>query len=270
MTSVENINAFDKERQNTNLYNFLQGEIGLDYNVPEERGFNIMGNIGSILNTNPNVLKNVYNGLIINTFNTTDNSNNLVNNIQPTNNDWATSNSNIVQTPLLFSNYDFLNKQSDLLPTYPNTNGIPNKYITPNYNLEINGTASPTLYGESLAFINNPDLLTNPHNNIGNEVETYGLAVNNGMRSISQGKNVCVENDIVKPGYNIPNLGIQSNGKTYVANPSPQFSGQTRDNLYSVGNWAQCTDNSCNVFANQNGQQSNFIQEFNTSVGKSC
>ena len=271
MTSVKNINAYDKERQNTNLYSFLKGDIGIDYTVPEEKGFEIQGNIGAIFNTNPNKLKNVWNGLIVNTLNKTNNSLNLVNNIEPSKADYSSQNSHVVPTPLLFNQWDFLNKQSELLPTYPNSNNIPNKFITPDYNLEINGTASPTLYGESLAFINNHELITNPHNNIGNELEPYGLAVPNGGRALSQGKNSCVKDGFVQPGLNVPNLGIQhNNNNSFVANPSPQFPGQTREDLYTVGNWAQCTDNSCSVFANPYSTDSNFIQEFNTYVGDRC
>lgn len=267
MTSIENINEFDKQRQNTNLYSFLQGKIGIDYTVPEEQGFEIQGNIGAILNTKEQILKDVNNGLIINTLNRTNNNLNLINNIEPNKADWSTQNSHVIPTPLLLNDHYFLHKKSDLLPIYPNSENIPNKYITPDYNLEIDGKASPTLYGESLAFINKPELIINPFNNIGNELEPYGLAVSSGMRGLSQGKNSCIKDGFVQPGLNVPVLGIQNNNKSYVANPSPQYNGQTRENLYAVGNWAQCTDNNqCSVF----GPPYNFIREFNTFVGTDC
>ena len=243
MSSIDNI----KNQNNLNLNNFLQGNRS-NYTVLEEKGFQTTGNIGSLLNVNENSLKNVHDGIMLNLKNETDNSQVTIGRIKAEKFDWQVAKHSQPTTPQL-CNRLYSNNQlsSELLPYYPNSvsksnpTGIQNKVLTPDCNMKINGEPSPTLYGISTAFVNDISLLTDPYNNIGNEVNQYGLVsedgfvYDSGMRSLGQGRSSC------KPmvtSADIPLLKTTENKhKSYYAKPISY----PNEKLYQVGDWTQYT-----------------------------
>ncbi len=246
MTSIGHIKNAN-ETSNTSLYNFVNGNIANDYTNPEEKGFLISGNIGAILNSSPCYLNQISDGIILNTTNLTDDSETFINKIKPMKNDWVTPPQSQPKTPLLYCNQQPL---SELLPYYPN--GNPNVLLNPNCNMQLNGVAAPQVYGGTTAFVNNPAVVNNPNNDIGHEVQTYGIANDNGLRALSQGKYSCEK---LTAGHNVPNLSVhKNNNNAYIASPRT-FNPDVP--LYQVGDWTNEVPN-------------NFIQNFNNSVGKQC
>lgn len=250
MTSIEN-----KTPNDINLYNFLNGARVNAYTVPEEKGFHTTGNIGSLLNSNPSKLANINEGILFNPTNYTDSSNTIVGRVHPMKKDWTILGKNVEQppTPQLYCNEQ---PSSELLPHYPN--GIHNKVLNPTCNMTIGNTASATLAGISTAFINNPDVLNNPYNDIGHELNPYGFANHNGMRVLGLGKVSCQK---LEAGLNVPPLKVETNNNgAYIANPANSLPGQEDlQDLYQVGNWSDP-----NMFPH------NFINAFNENVGEGC
>lgn len=247
MATINATNLNDvKSSKDLNLLNFINGTRGTDYTVPEERGFHTTGNIGALLNSNPNYMRSIHDGLLLNPKNTTVHSETIIGRIDADKHNWNILTNLQPETPLIYCNHQQL---SELLPYYPN--GAPNVYLTPNCNMQLDNVASPTLAGIATTFVNNPNVLNNPNNNIGHELQTYGFANNNGMRALSQGKNACQE---LNNGLNVPNLRVDKNDNSaYIANPA-QFSEDVP--LYQVGNWPDHT--------------SNFLTEFNHYAGVGC
>ena len=243
MTSIDNISS----NTDINLDEFINGYRS-NYVQPEEKGFQTTGNIGSILNANTNSLLNFTNGIFLNPLNQTKYNFNSINNIE-SNGDWVLP---IIEQPPTPQLYCEKNKLSELLPRYPN--GVNNLLLSPDCNLKINDSVSPTIYGISLMGVNNENLLSNPNNNIGHEINAYGYANNNGIRALGQGKNSC---EILTPGHNVPNLSLEANDNgSYTATPVPI---NPTLPLYQVGNWT-----SNEHFPN------NFINEYRNNVGKGC
>ena len=257
MTSIYGTNSpkHNKIHQDTSLYGFLNGDIADHYTVPEERGFHMTGNIGSLFNSNPSYLKNVYEGIVLNPKNQTDSSNTLIGRVIPAKKDWKVLDQQQPTTPCLYCDEQPL---SELLPYYPNTeskehpNGIPNVLLNPNCNLKLGTDASPTVAGISLMGVNNYNLLNNPENNIGHELNPYGLATGYGLRGLGQGRYSTVP---LANGLLVPNLKVERNANSgkYVANPSNQFSNIPNVPLYQTGNWPEDV-------------QGNFIQNFNDNA----
>lgn len=242
----------NKIHNNTSLYDFLKGEIADHYTVPEEQGFHMTGNIGSLFNSNPSYLNSIYDGIVLNPKNQTDGSNTLIGRIKPSKKDWQVLKQSQPTTPCLYCDEQPL---SELLPYYPNTeskehpNGIPNRLLNPNCNLKLGTNASPTVAGIALTGLNNYNVLNNPENDIGHELDPYGIATPNGLRVIGQGK---YSTDKLGPGLSVPNLKVERNTNSgkYVANPSNQFSNIPGVPLYQTGNWPEEVPH-------------NFIQNFN-------
>ena len=256
MTSIDNIKN-SKDTSNISVLNFLNGERSSAYVVPEEKGFITTGNIGALLNTSSCHLDKIYDGIVLNTRNNTDHSDTFIGRIKSSRNDWTELKQQHPETPKLYCNEQQL---SELLPYYPNTEseeqpyGIPNVLLNPNCNMQISGVAAPQVYGGTSAFVNNPSVLNNPYNDIGHELQAYGIAENNGLRVLSQSKVSC---DKLGEGLNVPNLRVHSsNTGAYIASPylfHPDFP------LYSVGDWTTLET-----------ETPNFLQEFNNNAGKSC
>lgn len=241
MASVHN----NHHNNNLNLYDFVEGDRAVVVNK-EESGFRLNGNIGGLLNSNPNYLKNIYGGILFTGSGITDHSENLLGKIHPKKNDWFPLKNSAPDTPHLYCNNQYL---SELLPYYPN--GLPNYLLNPDCNMKLGNVASPTLYGETTAFVNNPNVLNNPVNNIGHEVQAYGIANQYGMRALSQGKYACQK---LENGHNVPTLKVEENKNgAYIAKPIPVHPDV---NLYQVGDWSELTHN--------------FLTEFNNNVGEGC
>ena len=236
MTSIDN---------NLNLYDFIQGQRANTVNK-EESGFRINGNIGSLLNSNPHYLKSIHEGILYSGANITNHSENIIGRIHAMKHDWKELKKTAPDTPLLYCNNQY---KSELLPNYPN--GIHNKVLSPNCNMMLGNVASPTLYGETTAFVNDPDILNNPVNNIGHEIQAYGIANKYGMRALGQGKNAC---EPLENGYNVPTLKVQKNKNgSYISKP---ISVHSDIPLYQVGDWTEI--------------KPNFLSEFNDNVGEDC
>jgi len=231
------------------LNKFMNGNIAENYTIQEEQGFPIQGSVGAILNVDKkNKLDTVNNGLIINTkvdtnekYKNRDYSNIGINEHSNRDKDWVNPIVSQPSTPLKFCN---TNQNSELLPNYPN--GIENKNITPTCNnLTINGVGSPMLYGASTYGVNDPSLLTNPQNNIGHEIEPYGVANDYGFRAIGQGKNSCKP---MMPGFNVPTLELSKNNNgSYLSSPTT-FNKDIP--LYQVGNWTEIPNNYLSNYEN--------------------
>ena len=251
MTSIHE----NKSLKDINLFNFLNGTRATSYTVPEEMGFQTTGNIGSLLNSHPAKLGNIYDGIMFNPTNRTDSSHTIIGRVHPMKNDWTVLGKNDEQppTPQLYCNEQPL---SELMPFYPN--GVPNKILNPTCNMTINGVASPTLAGISMMGGNDPDMFNNPHNDIGHQINAYGHANEYGTRALGQGKVACQG---LTEGLNVPPLRVQNNNHgAYIASPDISLPGQTDlQDLYAVGNWADPEK-----FPN------NFINTFNENVGESC
>ena len=253
MTSIEHLN----NSGDISLFNFLNGNRANVYTGSEEKGFVTTGNIGSLLNSSPCYLNKIHTGILLNNRNKTDHTNTFIGRTLPTKNDWIPLKQPQPETPQTYCDIQPL---SELLPYYPNTatsehpHGIPNILLNPNCNMQIGGQPAPQVYGGTTAFINNPNVFNNPYNDIGHELEPYGIAEKNGLRALSQGKNSCEK---LGAGLNIPNLDIHKNKHgAYIANPAtmhPDFP------LYQVGNWTDIQSNNLN-----------FLQEFNNNVGQGC
>ena len=245
MTSIHEINNCKE----SNLFDFLRGARGKAYTVPEEIGFQITGNIGSLLNSSESKLCRVQDGIMFNPTNRTDSSNTIIGRVHPLKKDWKILEREQPQTPTLYCNEQPL---SELQPFYPN--GVPNKILNPTCNMTINGIASPTLAGINIMGINNPDIFNNPNNDIGYEINTYGLANQNGTRALSEGKVSCEK---LTAGLNVPSLKVVSNqNNAYISTPSKMYQDLP---LYQVGDWTNP-----NIFPN------NFINVFNKNAGKDC
>ena len=215
MTSMDN---------NINLYDFIEGKRVTAGVHPEESGLPLQGNINRHVRLEPDYLKKTYDNVLFNPIS-------------------QSYRSYSVPTPLLYCNKS---NKSELLPEYPN--GTPNMFLSPDCNLKLNKVMSPTLYGETTAFVNDSDILNNPQNNIGHEVQTYGIANQFGMRALSQGK---YANKKLQNGQNNPALDIQQNNNgMFYAKPVPVEAGIP---LYQVGNWPEFFPN-------------NFLKEFNDNI----
>jgi len=235
MTSIDKNNH--SKIHNPSVYTFLEGDIAKDYTNPEEKGFHITGNIGSLLNLPSKDLDSIHEGIVFNAFNHTDDSENIIGNVKPLKNDWAMQKIPQPKTPQLHCNEKQL---SELLPHYPN--GIPNINLNPNCDLKLGNYASPTLAGISTFGYNDPELINDARNNIGHELETYGIANKTGTRVIGQGRSSC---DNLLPGYNVPSLKTVENNNSYYSTPV-SFSPHVP--LYQVGNWTENTDNFLKTF----------------------
>ena len=216
----------------SNLYNFIKGNIATNYTVPEEKGFLIQGNVGTLLNADDKLLNSINNGLLLNVENKTSNNDNIIN-YTP------------VDTPALYCQ-NYLT-QSELLPNY--LNGTPNTILSPNCDFKIGNKASPTLYGVSTFGINDPEVINNSCNDIGHEIETYGDANLYGVRALGQGKSALHE---LQSGYNVPNL-YTTNIKDYYITKPETFNKDVP--LYQVGDWTKTSNNFLDVF--NNNQQCN-------------
>ena len=89
---------------------------------------------------------------------------------------------------------------------------------------------------------NDAELINDARNNIGHELETYGIANKSGTRVIGQGRSSC---DKLLPGYNVPSLKTVENNNSYYSTPvsfSPHIP------LYQVGNWTENTNNFLKTF----------------------
>lgn len=249
MTNIHEI----KDLNGPNLLNFLEGKRANTYTEPEERGFPTAGNIGALLNSHPSKLRSIKRGILFNPTNLTDSANTLIGRVHPMKNDWRILTTTEPNTEILYCNEQPL---SELLPHYPN--GVPNTILNPTCNMTIKGKASPTLAGISLMGINDPDVLNNPINDIGHQINAYGHANEYGTRALGEGKNSCQK---LTAGLNVPPLKVQENiNDSYIASPALSLPGQTNiQDLYQVGNW---TDKK--LFPN------NFINEFNNYVGEGC
>ena len=231
---------------NLNLYNFIEGQRANTVNK-EEAGFRVNGNIGSLLNSNPDALKSIHEGILYPGSGVTDHSENIIGRIHLTKHNWRPLKETAPDTPLLYCNNN--QRNSELLPTYPN--GIPNKVLSPDRNMMLGNVASPTLYGETTAFVNDPNVLNNLVNNIGHEVQAYGIVNQYGMRALGQGKNACQK---LENGNNVPTLQVQKNNNgAYI---SKLISVDPNIPLYQVGDWTEI--------------KPNFLSEFNDNVGKGC
>lgn len=249
MTSIHDI----KNNKECNLLNFLNGSQAKAYTTPEEKGFHLTGNIGSLLNINPIKLSSVEDGIMFNPINHTDSTNTIISKVHPAKKDWKILQQEQPLTPQLYCDEQPL---SELMPFYPN--GIPNKILNPTCNMTIDGVASPTLAGISIMGINDPTIFNNPYNDIGHQINAYGYANEYGTRALGQGKVSCQK---LTEGLNVPplKLNINNNG-AYVANPALSFPGQyDLQDLYQVGNWSD-----------SNKFPGNFINEFNNNVGEGC
>jgi hypothetical protein len=243
MTDIQNI----QNKNNLGLNSFLNGHIADNYTVPEETGFHITGNVGALLNTNPHKLESVKEGIMFNPFNKTETGDTFVGKTHAVKHDWAPQITPQPHTPLLHYNEQ---QTSELLPQYPN--GNPNLNLTPSPDMTLNGYASPTIAGITTFGVNDPNILNNSNNDIGNELNPYGFANINGTRALSQGRNSCQK---LTPGLNVPELDVSTNiHGAYVANPT-----RTHPHvpLYQVGDWTKYTPN-------------NFLNEFNNNVGHHC
>jgi len=243
MTSINEI----KNCKESNLFDFLRGARGKAYALPEEIGFQTTGNIGSLLNSPQSKLCDVQDGIMFNPTNHTDSSNTIVGRSHSLNKDWKVLEKEQPQTPTLYCNEQPL---SELQPFYPN--GVPNKILNPACNMTINGVASPTLAGINIMGINNPDIFNNPNNDIGYEIDAYGLANKNGTRALGQGK---FSYEKLIEGHNLPSLKVVLNkNNAYISTPSKMHKDLP---LYQVGDWT-----------NPDIYPNNFINVFNTNAGK--
>lgn len=234
---------------NLNLEDFIQGHRAVTVNQ-EEAGFRLNGNIGSLLNSDTDTLKNIYEGILYPGSGVTDHSENIIGRINLTKHNWRPLKETAPDTPQLYCNNQH---NSELLPSYPNPtqDNIPNKILSPDCNMMLGNVASPTLYGETTAFVNNPNVLNNLGNNIGHELQPHGIANKHGMRGLSQGKHACQK---LENGSNVPTLKVvQNSNKSYYATPI-SFDNDT--SLYQVGDWTT--------------SYPNFLSEFNNNVGEGC
>lgn len=233
------------------INHFMNGNIADNYTIQEQQGFPIQGAVGTILNVDKDKkLDNVNNGLVINTDVSTNNNQifNSINRKSSNDNNWVNPNTPQPPTPILYcgekkSGDDEL---SELLPYYPN--GIPNVNVNPNCKtLTLNGVGSPLLYGASTFGVNDSSLLTNPQNNIGHEIETFGISNEFGSRALGQGKNACKP---MMPGFNVPTLKTNKNkNNTYISSPTAL---NKHIPLYQVGDWTKIPGNFLNNFENLN------------------
>lgn len=245
MTSINSI----PHNNNLNLYNFLNGQRSNDYTVQEECGFQTTGNIQALLNSNPNQLKHIYEGLLFNPTNHTNDDENILGKIHATKKDWSPLRKSQPKTPQLELN----NKSnSELLPLYPN--GVPNTILGPTRDMMIDGTTSVTLAGISTFGVTDPSILNNPYNDIGHELNPYGIATEFGTRVLSEGKYSCKD---IGAGLNVPTLKTYPNNNgAFYAKPTQMDSNIP---LYQTGNWTDET-----VFPE------NFFAEFNNNIDVNC
>lgn len=237
------------------LYSFMKGTVAGNYVNPTEKGFPTQGSIGSILNipvNTPNPLKQITDGLYINRLNKTDNSSNMINNIHPMKDDWSLINHDDIPTPLHYCQNGIT--QSQLLPYYPSNNKnlqkpVPNNVVGPNCDLTMNGSGSPTLYGASTFGLVSPEPLQNTCNDIGHELDTFGIANEHGSRALSQGK---FSKNNLRTGLNVPNLRNYTHDNVYTPQPVT-FNNNVP--LYQVGDW---TDPKLSPYS--------FIQDFRQNL----
>tara|TARA_B100000886_G_C20409508_1_gene486367 strand:+ start:40 stop:810 length:771 start_codon:yes stop_codon:yes gene_type:complete len=249
---IINNNTFMEFGMNS-LGKFMNGNIAENYTIQEEQGFPIQGAVGTILNIKKKQdVENVKNGLVVNPLNKTKNIEGGrlgpllsvdagINQLSPLDNNWVNPKMPQPMTPLKYCNDT---QVSELLPKYPN--GITNNTLTPNCKtLTLNNIGSPLLYGASTFGVNDSSLLTNPQNNIGHEIETFGLSNEYGARALGQGKNAC------KPmisGFNVPSLNTFKNENgSYISTP---VSFNNDIPLYQVGDWTNIPGNFLHNFEN--------------------
>ena len=230
---------------NLNLYNFIEGQRANTVNK-EEAGFRVNGNIGSLLNSNPDYLRSIHSGILYPGSGVTDHSENIIGRINLTKHNWRPLKETAPDTPLLYCNNQL---NSELLPSY--LNGIQNNVLSPDCNMMLGNVASPTLYGETTAFVNDPNVLNNPEHNIGHEVNANGIANKFGMRALGQKNYACYP---LVNGNNVPTLQVQENKNgAYISKP---ISVHPDIPSYQVGDWTKT--------------KTNFLSEFNDNVGKDC
>ena len=233
------------------INNFMDGNIADNYTIQEEQGFPIQGAVGAILNIDKNELNNINDGLVVNplfkTKYTNVNNINIGINTSPGVNEylknkfWIDPNVHEPPTPIKHCEE---NQVSELLPNYPN--GTPNLNLTPNCkSLTLNKSGSPLLYGASTFGVNDSSLLTNPNNNIGHEIETFGLSNNSGSRALGQGKNACKS---MVSGFNVPSLETKVNQNGSFLSSPMSFNEDVP--LYQVGNWTEIPNNFMHNFNN--------------------
>jgi len=206
------------------LENFTNGKRMNNYSEKTDYGFYTQGNIGSILNDKTCQSETFKGGgICVNQRNHTEK----------------------VSTHFLeyaTKKLDTSITQSELLPHYPN--GVKNMILGPEENLTLDRVGYPSLYGTTTAFINKPELINNPDNNIGHEIQSYGLANSSGSRSLGQGRHSKID---MTPGQNIPNLKVKNINGNYISTPVPIESDL---NLYQVGNWTKLPNNFISNFEN--------------------
>ena len=172
------------------ILNFTQGKRANDYSEPTQQGFNIQGNIGTILNSNE--CDNKTTGLCINTGNKTENN------------------------ETMFKEFDTMSvsngiERSVLLENYPS--GPPNMLLGSDFNNNLNGELHPALYGETTYGLNDSKLVSSSSNDIGHEIQAFGKANQYGSRALSQGK---YSTEKMLPGYNIPQMDTVYSGDRYI------------------------------------------------------
>lgn len=230
----------------TNLLNFIEGHIVDKYTEKTEVGFPTQGNIGAILNNSNKTLEDTKDGLLLNRLNKTSANNSLlINNIQSKNQTFYNTNK-ILSTPLKYCNTQ---DTSDILPNYPFSKES-NKLLAPDCNLMIDGKPAPQLYGETTFGLNNVDILNNPVNHIGHEIQQNGISNKFGIRALSQANYAC--QDLV-PGNGVPPLKNKNYEGTYSPIPTNYTDALP---LYGVGNWQEDTPN-------------NFYKDFKDSLRES-
>ena len=196
-----------------NISNFTKGNIANNYSQPTEFGFNIQGNIGSILNDKK--CDNKTDLCINNQMNTTNNNNLFI--------DLGTS---IIS--------DGINK-SELLPNYPSNNV--NLLLGADTNQKLNNEIHPSLYGETTYGLNHSDIMNNNENDIGHEYDAYGNSNEHGSRALPEGKH---STHSMLPGYNVPEMNIykKDNGKYVSSIPL--------NTVHGAGDWRSL--NNCNYY----------------------
>jgi hypothetical protein len=245
MTSIHNV----KTNKNVNLYDFLTGNRATEYTVQEETGFPTTGNIQALLNSNPHSLRNVYDGIMFNPTNHTNDLETTIGKINPKKHDWTPLKQPQPKTEQIYCDEM---PHSELLPFYPN--GVPNIVLNPTCDMSLGGTASVTLAGISTMGITDINVLNNPYNNIGHELNPYGIATKYGQRVLGQGFNACQD---IGAGLNVPILKTKPNNNGSFISVPTQMNKDIP--LYQVDDWSDSTN-----FPN------NFLAEFNNYVGVGC
>ena len=206
---------------NSNLNDFLKGKIADIYTDKTSQGFPLMGNTGCIHNTPTPILKNIHDGILVNTANYTQLNNS---NAETFNTSYTTKQGT---TPILYYDEEQI---SELLPYYPT--GEPNKNLSPSCNLQLGSMAFPAMYGATTFGVNDPKVLNDSCNKIGHELQNMGIANKYGTRALGQGS--YAQQKLVA-GFNEPQLTVtQNENKMYYSTPE---SCHKDIPLYQTGDW---------------------------------